>query len=145
MTHLNRFMAYAAAFEQTFVDDDWSRLEPFFTEDVVYRVSGIPAACEIHGRDNVFRGIKKSLDGFDRKMTSRQIIPTKQTTEDGNRVTLQGFVRYERGGTTVDLHAVIVAEFDGDRICNMHDTFTLGTPEMKWLGAKANDLDGSYV
>ena len=27
------FMDYAAAFEQTYVDDDWSRLAQYFSED----------------------------------------------------------------------------------------------------------------
>jgi hypothetical protein len=31
-----RFEAYAADFELTFVDDDWSRLEQYFTDDAVY-------------------------------------------------------------------------------------------------------------
>ena len=56
MTNLSRFMAYAAAFEQTFADDNWQRLEPFFTPDATYRVSGLPASCELHGRDAIFRG-----------------------------------------------------------------------------------------
>ena len=29
----DRYQAYADAFEESYVDDDWSRIEPFFTED----------------------------------------------------------------------------------------------------------------
>ena len=36
MSILDRFKAYADAFEESFEDDDWSRIEPFFTEDAVY-------------------------------------------------------------------------------------------------------------
>ena len=63
---LQVFMDYAAAFEKTFVDDDWSRLTPFFPEDVTYEVRGGPLACKIAGREEVFAGLKKSLDGLDR-------------------------------------------------------------------------------
>ena len=34
MSIVDIYLAYAAAFEETFVDDDWSRLERFFAEDV---------------------------------------------------------------------------------------------------------------
>jgi hypothetical protein len=38
------FMDYAAAFEETYVDDDWSRLTTFFHEDARYEVCGGPMA-----------------------------------------------------------------------------------------------------
>ncbi|MEO8549485.1 MAG: nuclear transport factor 2 family protein [Kofleriaceae bacterium] len=146
MTQLEHFMAYAAAFEQTFKDDDWSRLAPFFTDDVTYQVSGLPAACTIHGRDAMFAGMKKSLDGFDRRMTKRRIVPTAPPSANGDTITFQGYVTYERDGAPpIDLHATLVAEFSGDRIIRMHDTFALDGAAMKWLGQHAGDLDGSYV
>ncbi|MEO8701691.1 MAG: nuclear transport factor 2 family protein [Kofleriaceae bacterium] len=146
MSKLSRFLEYAAAFEQTFADDNWGRLDPFFTETAEYKVTGLPASCELIGRDAIFRGIRKSLDGFDRKMTSREIVASEPPTEEGDTVTLKGFVRYSRGAAPpIELHAVIVARFEGDRIAAMHDTFTLDGAAMKWLGANAADLDGSYV
>ena len=43
------FMQYAAAFEETFKDDDWSRLHQYFTPDAVYllvaKISGNGAAA----------------------------------------------------------------------------------------------------
>lgn len=39
-TLLQRFVEYAQAFEKTYVDDDWTRLEPYFAPDAVYRVVG---------------------------------------------------------------------------------------------------------
>jgi hypothetical protein len=146
MTKIEQFLAYAAAFEQTYADDDWRRLEKYFTEDATYRVSGLPAACELRGRDNILRGIRKSVDGFDRKMTVRTIVPTAPPTENDGKVTFQGFVRYQRADSPpVELHATLVAEFDGDRICNLHDTFSIDAAGQQWLGRYARDLDGSYV
>jgi hypothetical protein len=145
MSNLSTFLAYAAAFEQTFADDNWQRLEPFFTEDATYEVSGLPSACVLHGRDQIFRGIKKSLDGFDRRMASREIVPTAPPAETDNRITLQGLVRYVRADVPVELHATIVVELAAGRICRMHDTFALDAPALAWLQRNAHDLDGSYV
>ena len=36
MSIVDRYQAYADAFEQSYEDDDWSHVEPFFTEDAVY-------------------------------------------------------------------------------------------------------------
>ncbi len=146
MSHLSRFLAYAAAFEQTYADDDWHRLEPFFTEDAVYRVSGLPSATELRGRDAIFRGIKKSLDGFDRRMTAREIVTLEPPSEADGVVTFRGVVRYARDGAPpVEMHATIVAELDGDRICRMHDTFALDGAAIAWLRKHGTGLDGSYA
>ena len=147
MTNMKRFLSYAAAFEQTYVDDDWRRLEPYFTEDAVYRVTGVPSSCELHGRDAIFRGMRKSLDGFDRKCAVREIVPTAPPTEQEGRVTLSGLVRYRRSAETppVELHATIVVEFEGERICRMHDTFTLDPAAYEWLKLHGAGLDGSYA
>src|SRR5882724_1692007 len=37
-----RFMMYAAAFEQAFANDDWSNVGAFFTDDAVYETVGPP-------------------------------------------------------------------------------------------------------
>jgi hypothetical protein len=33
---VDRYREYAQAFEDAYADDDWSRLEAYFTEDAVY-------------------------------------------------------------------------------------------------------------
>jgi ketosteroid isomerase-like protein len=145
MSNLSTFMAYAAAFEQTFADDNWQRLEQFFAEDATYEVTGIPGGGIMHGRDAIFRGIKKSLDGFDRRMASRQIVPTAPPAEDGNRVTLKGLVRYVRDGAPVEMHATIVVEFTGGLITRMHDAFVLDAAALAWFQQHGRDVDGAYV
>ena len=64
MSIMERFIAYAQDFEQTYVDDDWSRLTPYFKPDAVYEVAGSMPA-KLTGAATIFRGIKKSLDNFD--------------------------------------------------------------------------------
>ena len=145
MANLPTFMAYAAAFEQTFADDNWQRLAPFFAEDATYEVSGLPGGGKMHGRDAIFRGMKKSLDGFDRRVASRQIVPTAPPSEEGDRVTLKGYVRYVRDGAPLDLHATIVVEFANGLITRMHDTFALDAAALAWFQQHAHGLDGSYL
>src|SRR6478735_3425581 len=67
MEILQQFMAYAAAFEQTLVDDDWTRLRPFFAADAVYEVQSEDVGCRLVGPEAIFAGMKKSLNGFDRR------------------------------------------------------------------------------
>ncbi len=85
MTLIERFQAYALAFEETYLDDNWGRLEPFFTEDATYEVTGIPAFdFRVEGRDAVFAGIRNVLDKLDRRCTSRTLALTAppSVTED---------------------------------------------------------------
>jgi hypothetical protein len=43
MSILDRYRAYADAFERSYEDDDWSHIEPFFTENASY-TAGEPHA-----------------------------------------------------------------------------------------------------
>ena len=71
------FMDYASAFEQTYIDDDWSRLTPYFSKDATYEVRGGPLACKLSGRDAIVAGLKKSIDGLDRRCTDRRLELTE--------------------------------------------------------------------
>ena len=98
MDPLQRFAAYAVDFEKTFEDDDWTRLERYFAEDATYTVKGTPFDCEVRGRDAIFRAIKKSIDGFDRRFDKREIVPSGPPVVDGSRVTFSGSGHYEKEG-----------------------------------------------
>jgi len=78
------FMDYAAAFEQTYVDDDWSRLAPFFSQDATYEVRGGALACRLSGRDAILAGLKKSIDGLDRRCADRHLELTEGPTVVGD-------------------------------------------------------------
>ena len=93
------FMDYAAAFEQTFIDDDWSRLARYFPDDVHYEVRGGPLACDITGREAVFAGLKKSIDGLDRRCSERELDlvygPDVVATDEGHEVRIGWRVTYQ--------------------------------------------------
>ena len=48
MNTIDRYLAYAAAFEVAYDSDDWSVIEPFFTEDAVLEVFGEPPFAARH-------------------------------------------------------------------------------------------------
>ena len=116
MSILDRYQAYAQAFEQSYEDDDWSRIAEFFTEQAVYE--GDPNA---HGRDAVLAKLKAGVDSFDRRMDSR--TPDFQTpTVSGDTLTMTWSVTYTKAGKP---HLVIsgtkTAIFEGDRIARQRD------------------------
>lgn len=118
MSILDRYQAYADAFELSYVDDDWSRIEPYFTENAVYE--GEPDA---RGRDAVLAKLKQGIDNFDRKMDERR--PDFQTpTVDGDTLTMKWSVSYSKAGAPdLSISGTEVAVFEGDRIALLRDIF----------------------
>jgi len=135
-----RYRAYADAFEQSYADDDWSRIEPFFTENAVYEGDPEPA----RGRKAVLAKLKGGVDGFDRRMDSR--TPDFQTpTVDGDTLTMNWTVAYKKKGLPdLVITGVETAVFEGDRIALLRDTLD---PEAqkgmgKWMAAHGGALQG---
>jgi hypothetical protein len=146
------FMDYAAAFEETYVDDDWSRLAPFFHEDARYEVRGGPMACEIHGRDAIFKGLKKSIDGLDRRFDERVIEisdgPHVTAVSGVEEVSIGWLVTYRRGESPkIGIPGRSVFTVAEGRIAAMRDEYDEATlaPLGDWLQEYGADLDGSYV
>ncbi len=115
----DRYQAYADAFEQSVEDDDWTRIEPFFSEGAVYE--GAPA--DAVGREAVITKLKGGLDGFDRKMDSR--TPDFQQPEvKGDTLTMRWAVTYTKAGAPdLVISGLETAVFEGDRIARLRDDF----------------------
>jgi len=96
MTTEERFLSYAADFEKTYVDDDWSRLTPHFTEDAIYRVESDLFGCELTGPAAILAGMRKSLDGFDRHFAEREIAVTEGPTVEDEEMHVGWTVTYRR-------------------------------------------------
>jgi hypothetical protein len=113
-----RYLAYADAFEKSYVDDDWSRIEPYFTDDATY--VGEPSA---RGREAVLAKLKGGVDAFDRRMDSRK-ISFEEPTVEGNtlRVRWKGLYT-KRGLPDLAISGAEIAEFQGDRIALLRDEF----------------------
>ena len=120
MNILDRFQAYAQAFELTYEDDDWSRLEKFFTEGAVYECEPGDAM----GRQAVLEKLKGSVDALDRKMDSRRLVFQTPTIE-GNTLIANWTVTYTKTGKPdLVISGVETAIFEGDRMTLLRDEFT---------------------
>lgn len=126
MDAIARFQEYADAFEEVFESDDWSRLEPYFTEHAVYEIHGAPPfGARNEGREQVFAALKASLDANDRRFDSRELEILEGPQIREGAVWFRWRVRYGRTGTPgVVMEGVETARFEGDRIALLEDTFS---------------------
>jgi hypothetical protein len=141
MSILDRYQAYADAFEQSFEDDDWSRIGQYFTEDAVYE--GDPE--DAVGRDAVLAKLKAGVDSFDRNMDSRT-PDFDAPTVDGNTLRMKWSVSYAKtGAPDLVISGIEIATFEGDQIARLRDDLD---PEAQkgmneWMAAHAGLLQGS--
>ena len=149
MTPAELLVAYAADFEASFIDDEWTRLEKYFAADAVYEVKGIANFnCRIEGPTAIFAGMKKSLDGFDRKLESRTIAITSELDATDDTVELDWKVTYTKtGAPPFELIGHSFVRVRDGKIVELVDSYT---PEMdkaaiEWVLAYGPDLTGSYV
>jgi hypothetical protein len=138
MSILDRFQAYADAFEESFVDDDWSHIEPYFTDDAVYE--GDPEDAQ--GRDAILAKLKLSVDAFDRRMDTRTLEFEKPTV-DGDVVRTRWSATYTKTGKpALAISGVEVATFEGDRISRLRGEFDAEAQKTmgEWMAAHGASL-----
>ncbi len=149
MNPFEAFMSYAAAFEKSFADDDWTRLEAHFTPEATYTIEGEPYACVLTGPDAIFAGMKKSLDGFDRRYTGRELAMTDGPHIGEDTLRAGWSVTYTREGwTPFVLRGHSTASFASDgRITALVDAFDAGAiGELDaWRRENGADVDPSYT
>ncbi|MBM4335474.1 MAG: nuclear transport factor 2 family protein [Deltaproteobacteria bacterium] len=137
MTILDRYLAYADAFEESLHDDDWSRLEVYFTPGAVYE--GEPAA---RGRAAVLAKLKAGVDGFDRRMDSRTPDFARPAVK-GDTLTMKWSVSFTKKGLPdLVISGVETAEFEGDRIALLRDDFDPAAQKAmgEWMAKHAKAL-----
>ena len=126
MSNIPRMAAYAQAFEDAFDSDDWSEVESFLTEDVVYEV-GLPmlGADRIEGRSAVIAWFRDVLDRFDRRFEKRPLKLVEGPTEEGNEVRMRGTALYRAEGVPdFLLDLVETLRFRDGRIERIEDRYT---------------------
>ena len=130
MSKIPRFAAYAAAFEKSYASDDWSLVEPFFTEDAVYEIDvGPPLGGRFEGRAAILAYFGDILDRFDRRFASRELALLEGPRETADSVWIRGSATYRAPGVpefTLELEETV--RFDGERICRLEDHYE---PEME--------------
>ncbi len=139
MSNVEQFQAYAAAFEETYADDDWQRLEQYFTDDAVYAPGD---GTEASGREQVLARLRDGVNGLDRRFDSRTLIASPPRTE-GDKVSLSWELTLSRSGAP-DLTArgVEHASYRNGAICRLEDVFDQGTVEGlgEWMAAHGDKL-----
>jgi len=139
MSIASRYQAYADAFEESYEDDDWTRIEPYFTEDAVYE--GEP---EARGNAAVLAKLKTAVDSFDRLMDSRTLSLDTLTVE-GDTVLVEWKVTYTKSGCPdLVISGRETAVFEGDRIARLRDDFdpAAATTMTEWMTAHSAKLQG---
>lgn len=147
MNILQQFLAYAGDFEKTYADDDWTRLRQYFAEDAVYEVKAQSFGCKLQGRDAILKGIKKSLDGFDRKFDGRKIKVSSGPDVDETEIRMSWEVTYTKPGwTPYVLSGRSVARYADGKIVYLSDAYEPSVEEagVTWQRVNGVQLDPAY-
>jgi hypothetical protein len=148
MEIMQQFIAYAGDFERTLADDDWERLRQYFADDAVYEVRAKSFGCRLTGPTAIFAGIKKSLDGFDRKFTKRDIEVTSGPEIAGDELKMGWKVVYTKDGVPpFVLRGRSTVRYAGDKIAHLADSYE---PDMEdefaaWQRSSGMQIDPSYT
>ncbi len=129
MNNIQRFAAYAAAFEKAYIDDDWSEVAGYFARNAVYEI-GLPLLGmeRAEGRDAIIVWFKDVLDRFDRHFTSRELTLLDGPREDGDTVWIGSYATYAADGVpSFELHIDESIRFEDGLIVHLEDHYK---PEM---------------
>ena len=123
MNIVERFLEYAQAFEDAYDSDDWSLLEPYFTEDAVYDfVAGPPLGGRHEGRATVLRDFQAAVNGFDRRFSSRRVEFLEGPMEKNGEVWMRWAATFTPDGAPdCRVEGEERAVFEGDRISLLED------------------------
>jgi hypothetical protein len=135
----DRFLEYADAFEITYEDNDWSRLEPYFTAGAIYD-SGLGEIA--HGLPAVIAKLEGAVDGFDRLMDTR-VVDLEPPITEGDTVRSHWTARYSKAGVPdLQFGGTEYARFEGDQIAQLRDELDRGTEEAigNWLAQHGESL-----
>jgi hypothetical protein len=135
MGKIEQYVAYATAFEEAYASDNWSKLEPFFTEDAVYAfVAPAPFGGEYKGRAAVLTQFQNSVNSLDRRFDSRKVEVLEGPTEKDGVVCIRWAAIYTLAGAPdCRMEGEERAMFTGDRISRLEDS--LGDAEAGRIGA----------
>ena len=148
MDIMQRFLAYAGDFERTLADDDWDRLRPYFADDAVYEVQAEAFGCRLVGPAAIFAGIKKSLNGFDRKFDKRDIDVTSGPEISADEIRMGWAVTYQaEGRSPFVLRGRSAVRYAGDKIAHLCDSYdpSVGAELATWQRENGVRLDPSYT
>jgi len=125
------FAAYAAAFEEAYEDDDWTRLEAFFTPDASYAVSGgPPLGGRWVGSSEVIAQLRSAVNELDRRFDERRVEAIGQPEISDTVFEMGWRATYEKDGCPdLVIGGREIATFEGQRIATLADEMDEGVDE----------------
>lgn len=121
MSRVGHVLSYAIAFEGAYYTDDWSKLDPFFTDDAVYQPLGAFGG-PIEGREALKSAFKMMVNSFDRRFASRAVEVVEGPTERDGSVWFRWAGTYTiPGAPALRMIGEETVVFAGDRICRLED------------------------
>ena len=123
---VERYGAYATAFEEAYASDNWSKLEPFFTEDAVYEfIAPAPFGGKYEGRTAILTQFKNSVNALDRRFDSRKVEVLEGPSEKDGGVWMRWAAIYTLAGAPdCRMEGEERAVFADDRIRRLADSMT---------------------
>ena len=130
MSNLDIFATYAAAFEKSLNDNNWTRLEQYFTEDASYKPGD---GTEGVGKAGVIQSLQDSVNALERKCDSRELIGQPGISEAGDTITLSYKIKYAKKGVgDFLLIGIETIEYSEGLIQKMEDLFEDSAEVMAW-------------
>jgi hypothetical protein len=148
MDIMQEFMAYARDFEATLADDDWTRLRRYFADDAVYEVKAESFGCHLTGPAAIFAGMKKSLDGFDRKFAKRDIEVTSGPEISADEMRMGWKVVYSKEGLPpFVLRGRSAVRYAAGKIVYLADSYepSVAAELAAWRRESGIEIDPSYT
>lgn len=134
MSIVEAFSSYAQAYLETFEDGDWSRLESYFSPNIVF----LPGdGSELRGRLDVLDHLRESWGTFDRLFDSRSVELTSPPVVTITTVTIQWKAVYQKSGLpNLVLAGSEEITFDGNAVSRLEDSADDDVMEAleKWKG-----------
>ena len=130
MSNMPIFASYAAAFEETLIDDDWSRLEQYFDVKAVY----LPGdGTEGIGRAAAIQALKNSVERLEKRCDSRELLGEPEIKENDDVITLKYQLKYTKNGyPDFDLIGTETVKYADGLILRMEDIFEDSAALLDW-------------
>lgn len=131
MQAADHFATYAGAFERAYEDDDWTRLESFFTPDATYIVSGgPPLGGRWVGRPEVIAQLRSSVNELDRRFEKRRVEAVGRPEISDTEFDMRWRATYEKKGCPdLVIAGRETATFEGPRISRLVDEMDEGVDD----------------
>lgn len=123
MSNVRHVLNYAIKFEQAYAARDWTLIEPCFTPEATYVVSGAAAFAGTHeGREAVLRYFAGVTEGFDRRFDAREVLVVDGPAEREGCLWFRWAAIYHLAGAPdLRVEGESFATLSGDEISRLED------------------------